>query len=506
MTTIMEITTNPAVLTAGQVANSGLAVARDGIKDDGLLDQLENVMSLVNSQSIISGDPANSAVTVRMSRDALDRLVKTLQNMAIAGNQVIASCISQLVDAMENTPSDNLIELNRGNISSIATTAHEIEELQAQNSETSCKGRLVLLPAAGVEFISHANTTNIENVVNALNDSLGNDAGTLLLQEVTERVPTDLGLAPIGTTIRESNISLDSMAAVRPVMQNHGQDAVNDMYLSSADAFSSVDVGVTPLAFMKPLLDMSQQQPMVQNNPYVPVPLLVTKNIDGVVTDVAYDFESALTDTDIGNLDLTKSLMDQDWSVVLYTDSSHTTIVNTYSIETCKNIPEGITTADNLLEMMPSHKVVSSEAALGILSSVGRLWNTFKNYTGASNANIASLIGLGANIAGGLIGGSTGTTISQIGNFVQQGAAAFSAGPMPSNLVAKWMPLNAVPNLTRIAQTATSQNTVSSTVTATGVERFSRDFSNSEATMFATRTQSGRRNRHISVVKSKYSK
>lgn len=505
MTTIMEISTNPAVLTAGQVANSGLTVARDGIKDDVLLEQLEQVMAMANSQSIVSGDSANSAVTVRMSRDALDRLVETLQNMAIAGNQVIATCIAQLSDAMANTPADNLIELNRGNISSIATTAHEIEELQAQNSETSCKGRLVLLPAAGVEFISHANPTTFENVVNALNDSVGNDAGTTLLQEVMDRVPTDVGLAPIGTTIRESNISLDSMAAVRPVMQNHGQDAINDAYLSSADAFSSCDVAVTPLASMIPLLEMAQQPGMVQNNPFVPVPLLVTKNNDGLVTDVAYNFETALTEEDIGNLDLTKSLMDQDWSAVQFTSSTRTNIVNTFTVMNCRNIPEGITASEDLLEMFPSHRIVSSATAYGILSSVGKLWNTFKNYTGASNANIASLIGVGANIAGGLIGGSTGTTISQIGNFVQQGAAAFSSGPMPENLVAKWMPLNAVPNLTRLAQTSTSQNTVSSTVTATGVERFSREFTNSEATVFSSRA-SNPRSRHVRVVKSKYSK
>lgn len=505
MTTIMEITTNPAVLTAGQVANSGLTIARDGIKDDVLLEQLEQVMAMANSQSVVSGDASNSAVTVRMSRDALDRLVETLKNMAIAGNQVITNCIAQLSDAMANTPADNLIELNRGNISSIATTAHEIEELQAQNSETSCKGRLVLLPAAGVEFISHANATNFENVVNALNESLGNDAGTTLLQEVIERVPTDVGLAPVNTTIRESNISLDSMAAVRPVMQNHGQDAVNDAYLSSADAFSSCDIAVTPLASMTPLLEMSKQQGMVQNNPFVPIPLLVTKNSEGVVVDVDYDYANALTSEDIGNLDLTKSLMDQDWTAVLFSDSTHESIASTFTVMNCKNIPPGITVEDDLIEMYPSRKVVSSAVAFGVLSSVGKLWNAFKNYTGASNANIASLIGIGANIAGGLIGGSTGIAISQIGDFVQHGAAAFSGGAMPENLAAKWMPLNAVPNLTRLAQTSTSQNTVSSTVTATGIERFSRDFANSEASVFLARAPHPR-NRHVRVVKSKYSK
>lgn len=505
MTTTLEITTNPAVQTAGQTQNSGLSVARDGLKNDTLLDQLESVISSANSQTLVSGDSSNSAVTVRISKEAIMKLITTLRNTSIVGTQVMTACVNQLTQVLDDS-SEELVDLNRGNVSALATTAHELEEIQSINTDLACKGRLAFLPAAGTEYVSHADPSTFTSVVNNLNIDYGNDTGTRLLKEVVSKVPTDVGLSPKSTTIREGNISLDSMAAVRPVMQNHGQDSVTDRYLESADAFSSCDAAITPLASMGQLLKLAEDKGMVQSSPY-PIPkLIVTKNDQGYVTNVELDTFEPITAEEIDSLDMTKSLVDQDWSAVRYSDNTRTTQQMKFDINNWRDIPDDITRASGVLVMVPSNRIVSGATARGILSGMSKLWNTFKNYTGASNANVASLIGQGASLAGNLIGGTTGATIAQVGNFVSEGAAAFSNTSVQPNLCAKWMFLNGVPNLTRLAYNSKSRDTVSSMTTATAVERFSRDFSDDQASSATRRILSNGNYRQVRVIASKYSK
>jgi hypothetical protein len=509
MNTEIVLTTNPATQTTGQVANTGLTVARDGIKDVAVLGQLESIMSANDTQTIISADSSNSAVTLRVPRDGLDNLRKTLQNMAISGNQIMQACIDQLTEALEASPDAGLIELNRGNVSSLANTAHELEELETQNSRTSALARIAYLPAAGPEWVSHANTLNIENIVNTINADSVSDIGTELLNSAVESVPTDIGLAPSGTTIREGAISLDSQSAVRPVMQNAGQDAVSEQHLNSADAFSSSDIAVTPLADMNTLVNLAKHEAMVQNNPYpMPKLLVTTAVVEGVdvVTGVAYETLAALTDDELNSLDLTKSLLDQDWAVAEFDNASHDNIVTIYNCETYEDIDQEVLAADRLLECLPSGRTVSGIQAYSILSGVKKLWNTFKNHTGASHASIAGLIGVGAQIAAPYIKGSTGTTVGQIGKFIEQGAAAFIDGEMKPALVAKRMILNYVPNLTRLAQADSNQNVVSSTRTATAVAKFGNDFISDETSIPTAVAARGSSYPKVKILKSRFSK
>lgn len=505
MTTTLEITTNPAVQTAGQTQNSGLSVARDGLRNDTLLDQLESIISASNCQTIVSGDSSNSAVTVRVSKEAIMKVITTLRNTSIAGTQVMSACVNQLTQALDNSQ-EELVELNRGNVSALATTAHELEEIQSINTDLACKGRLAFLPAAGPEYVSHPDPSTFTSVVNNLNIDYGNDTGTRLLKEVTNKVPTDVGLSPKSTTVREGSISLDSMAAVRPVMQNHGQDSVTDRYLESADAFSSCDAAVTPLANMGQLFKLAEDKGMVQSSPYQTPNLIVTKNEQGYVTDVKLEILEPITAEETDSLDMTKSLVDQDWSAVRYADNTRTVEEKKFNITNWRDIPDDITRSSGVLVMIPSNRVVSGATARGILSGMSKLWNAFKNYTGASNANVASLIGQGASLAGNLIGGTTGATIAQVGNFVSEGAAAFTNTSVQPKLCAKWMFLNGTPNLTRLAYNGKSRETVSSMTTATAVERFSRDFSDDQASSATRRMILNGNYRQVRVIASKYSK
>jgi len=509
MNTEIELTTSPATQTTGQVANTGLQVARDGIKNVSVLEQLESIMSATDTQTIISSDPSNSAVTMRVARDGLDNLRKTLQNVKISGNQIIQTCIDQISEVMDTSPDAGLVELNRGNVTSLANTHHEIEEMETQQAKTAALAKIAYLPAAGPEWVSHANTTNIENMVNTINVDTTSNIGTDLLTAAVDNVPTDLGLAPNGTTIRDGSISLDSQAANRPVMQNAGQDAVNSGHLSSADALSSSDFAVTPLADMKTLTDLARVEAMVQDNPYpLPKLILTTTLMSGVdvVTNVEYEKQTPLTDDELNSLDLSKSLMDQDWAIAAFNNASHDEIVQVYTCSNYETIDQEILAADKILECVVSGRTVSGVQAFSILSGLKKLWNTVKNHTGGSHASIAGLIGVGAQIAAPYIKGSTGTTIGQIGKFIEQGAAAFVDGDMKPSLVAKRMVLNYVPNLTRLAQADSNQNTVTTTRTATAVARFGDEFIADEATTPAAVAARGSSYQKIKIVKSRFSK
>jgi len=476
------INPNPAVLTTGQVANTGLQTMRGGIKSDPTLESLMKLLSWDNCQTFASGDASNSAITVRVNRTELDKWVKLLSNLSIAQNTIISNCVSQLQDILALDSDDNIAELNRGNMAAITNTAHEIEEVQSIQAEAALKARMILLSAAGTSFVSQPNRDEIEGAVNALNLSLGNGAGNDLLEDALNLAPTDIGMAPHGTTVREGDIPFDSMAAVRVPMGSNAQRNVNLGHIDSLDAFSSPDIAVTPLGDMTTLLRLVRQPGMVQSNPYVPIPLRVTKDVDGFVTDVAYDMALPLSDSDIGALDMTLPFLRQDFTAVLFTDTTHTTILSTYDMSNCGAIDQSITLGDNLIEMMPSGKTVSGATAFAILSSLNRMWNAFKNYTGASNANIASMIGIGAQLAGGLIGGTTGTTISKIGNFVSQASNAFTGDPISQDLMAQKMTLNYAPNLGRLAEEDATRHTVSSTVTASAIDSFANRWRAAEAT------------------------
>lgn len=399
----IELTLSPAVLTTGLVQNTGLPIARDGIKKEAILEQIENALSNENFQTLVSGDPANTAVTGNIVREALNRLVITLQNAPIANSQVIINCISILTQAIEEAADSPVVQLNRGHMEALALTLHEVEEVQAENSETTAKARIAFNVVSNTEYVNQPSIQHIEAVVNTINEEVGNDVGTELLQRTVDTVPTDIGLAPNGTTIRSGDIPLDSQAAVRTVMGNHGQDTKDAEYLASADAFTSSDIAVTPLANMKPLLDLAADKTMTGPSPYRPHPLKVTKNAEGLVTDVSYEEMEPLTEEEIALLDMTKPLMDQDWSAVAYTTVVHDIVGAVYTCSNYRSVPLNVTKADNLIQMYPSKRIVSGQQAFGILSGVNKLWNAFKNHTGASNANIGTLIGIGTKVAGNII-------------------------------------------------------------------------------------------------------
>lgn len=484
-TTDLAITVNSAVLTSGQTGTTGLKVARDGIKDDTILEQIESTFSRDNVQVVPSGDSKPTAVTVKMDRVMLAKLVDSLRRTTVAQNAVVTSCIESMEDILKNE--NEIISLTRKDVAKVADMKHEIEEIQTENSIVASEGRLTLLPAAGTEFITHPDVNNMENIVNIINEEQGGNIGTELIQDVMEKTPTEVGLAPINDEIKDGNVVLDSMAPVRPVIQNNAMDKIIEEQLTVVDAFSSADIAVTPLGDLTPLKDICMCKEMVQPSPYSPPKLIVTKDNDGKVTDVAYEEISALTEEEWESLPLNKPLLEQDFSAAAYSDSTFSTIQQVYDINNWHEIPTTGTFANGarLFKLTTSGRVVDGYTARSILGTVGKLWNGFKNKTGASNANIVQMLGQGAALVGNLIGGSFGTTTSKIGNFIAQGAAAFATPammapepgkPSPMNQ-AKYMTLNAVPNLCRRAVAENNRKTVSSTVTAAAVDSYSRSFS-----------------------------
>lgn len=276
----------PGVQTVSEVITDPLPIINDGIKDYNIIFMIDQLFLVNNCQALVVPNEDNTAITVKIKKTEVKRFVSMLDSQHLSLASVVNRIKDLILQKEAVNPQDDWVNFMRKDVATLAILRSQLEKLLININQNAVTSRMVFLPIANSEFVSRPETGNFASIVDILNSD-NDQTGTRLFKDTLRYTPGEIGCGTPGILTKSADISLESKATQRQMMQNQSKDTIYLSTINAVDAFCAPELAVLPL----------------KNNTYL---------ID--MTELAYKYAHLTTfEDDKKLLDYESSLTDQDW-------------------------------------------------------------------------------------------------------------------------------------------------------------------------------------------------
>jgi len=282
----IDINLSPGVQTVSEVVDDTVPVVNDGIKDYDIIFMIDKLFLVDNCQTLVEPNATNTAVTIKIKKTEVERFLSMLDSTKLSSQNAVSQIKQLILGRKDIALEKEWVSFQRKDVAALAILRGQLEKILINININAVTSRMLFLPIAGPEFVSKGDAVYFQSVVDLLNND-GTREGTKLIKDTIKYTPGEIGCNTLGTLVKSADISLESKAVLRQLMQNQSKDLINDRAINSVDAFCAPELVLLPL----------------NNNQY----LLK-------LTEIRYKQEKMTTfSTDVKTLDFDRSYAEQNW-------------------------------------------------------------------------------------------------------------------------------------------------------------------------------------------------
>jgi len=282
----INVNLSPGVQTVSEVLDDTVPVVNDGIKDYDIIFMIDKLFLVDNCQTLVEPNATNTAITIKIKKTEINRFLGMLNSTRLSGQNAVSQ-IKQLIEDRKNIALEkDWVSFQRRDVAALAILRGQLEKVLINININAVISRMLFLPIAGPEFVSKGDATYFQTMVDLLNSD-GTKDGTKLIKDTLRYTPGEIGCNTLGTLVKSADISLESKAVLRQLLQNQSKDVINSTAINAIDAFCAPEIVLLPLNSNRFLLEL---------------------------TRIRYKQSKMTTfDTDIKYLDFDKSYPEQNW-------------------------------------------------------------------------------------------------------------------------------------------------------------------------------------------------